>query len=72
MIKQKLIGILIITIGALPFLLMIDSISAFFTQYSFLSFIMPGEIGYQVIIILLGVWLMFRIKSRVEMERHRI
>ncbi len=68
MIKQKFIGLLIIIIGALPFLLKIESIGDFFNNYEFLSIIMPGEIGYQLLIILLGAWLVFGRRRRVEVK----
>ncbi len=71
MIKQKLIGLLIIIIGALPFLLKIETISNFFNQYALLSYMTPGEIIYQIILIVLGAWLIFKIKPRVEMEKHK-
>ena len=37
-LRVKLIGFIIIILGALPFLLKIDSIGAFFAKYKFLSF----------------------------------
>ena len=68
-IKQTFIGTLLILIGALPFLLVISFIKDFFTKYLFLTWIMPGEVGYQLLIILLGIWLIWRVKHRVEVER---
>ena len=70
MIKQKFIGVLIIIIGALPFLLNVEEIGNFFSQYILLSYLTPGEIFYQAIIIVLGAWLIIRIKPRMELERH--
>ena len=65
-IKEKLIGIILIILGALPFLLKIESISTFFTENKILSFFAPGEIIYQIVIIILGALLIWRIQPRVE------
>ena len=43
-IKEKIIGIILIILGALPFLLKIDKIGAFFLKYKFLTYLTPGEI----------------------------
>ena len=69
MIKSKITGFLLIVIGALPFLLKIDAVSEFFGNYGFLGFVMPGEIGYQILIILLGVWLIWTVKPKMELRR---
>ena len=61
--KEKLIGIILIVIGALPFLLKIDSISNVFTGNTVLSYIIPGEIVYQLIIIILGILLVWRSRN---------
>ena len=61
-IRAKLIGFGLIVIGVLPFLLKIGVVSDFFDNYSFLTFIMPGEIGYQVLIIVLGIFLIWTVK----------
>ena len=61
-IRAKLIGFGLIVIGVLPFLLKIGVVSDFFDSYSFLTFIMPGEIGYQVLIIVLGIFLIWTVK----------
>jgi len=52
--KEKIIGIILVLIGALPFLLKIESINNLLGQYTFL---LPGEIIYQLIIIILGIFL---------------
>lgn len=67
-IRAKLIGFVLIVIGVLPFLLKLGVVSDFFDSYSFLTFIMPGEIGYQVLIIVLGVFLIWTVKSKFEMH----
>jgi len=67
--KNKLIGLILIIIGILPFLLKIQSISDSLTKYTFLSYLVPGEILYQVIIIALGAWLIWTVKPRVENRR---
>lgn len=65
-IKEKFIGIALIIIGALPFLLKTKSISDFFAQNKILSFIIPGELVYQIIIIVLGVLLIWTLKSKFK------
>ncbi len=65
-IKEKFIGMALIIIGALPFLLKTKSISDFFTQNKILSFIIPGELVYQIIIIVLGVLLIWTLKSKFK------
>jgi len=64
--KEKVIGLVLIILGVFPFLLKIKSIGDSFAKYSFLSYIMPGEIVYQIIIIVLGVLLIWRRRARVE------
>ncbi|MFA7707748.1 MAG: hypothetical protein WCX73_02255 [Candidatus Pacearchaeota archaeon] len=65
-IKNKFVGLILIIIGVLPFLLKISSISTALAKYTFLSYIMPGEVVYQIIIIALGAWLIWTIKPRVR------
>ena len=65
-IKEKMLGMILIIIGALPFLLKIEPIVNFFSKYKFLSYLVPGEIIYQVILILIGALLIWRIKPRFE------
>lgn len=59
MVKEKLIGFVLIAVGALPFLLKIDVIGSLFESYQFLNWFIPGEIWYQVLIIVLGVLLLW-------------
>jgi len=68
MIKQKFIGLVLIVLGALPFLLQVSAINDFFETYVALAFFMPGEIGYQILIVLLGFWLLIKLKPKVEVR----
>jgi hypothetical protein len=67
--KEKIIGLVLILLGAWPFLLKIEAVGSFFSQYKFLEVLTPGEIVYQIVLIVLGVLLIWRIKSRVEAAR---
>ena len=67
-IKEKLIGIILIIVVALPFLLQIESVNQSLPA-DILSYLAPGEIVYQIVIIALGVWLILRVRPRVEMRR---
>ncbi len=57
--KEKLVVIVLIIIGALPLLLKIKSVADSFAKYTFLSWLVPGDFFYQLIIILLGVILVW-------------
>jgi len=65
-IKEKFLGGVLIIIGAMPFLLKIQKIADFFAKYKFLSTIAPGNWIYQIIIILIGVLLIWKIKPKFE------
>lgn len=52
--KGRIIGLVLIIVGALPFLLKVEAINSMIGKYTFL---LPGEIIYQAIIIVLGVLL---------------
>ena len=65
-IKEKLFGIILVGLGALPFLLKIESIGTAFTSNKILSYLTPGEIVYQVAIIILGILLIWTVKPRLE------
>jgi len=67
--KEKLIGLILIIIGILPFLLKIQSIATSVEKYKLMSYLVPGEIVYQIIIIILGVLLIWTVKPRVENYR---
>jgi len=55
-LKEKIIGLVLVIIGALPFLLKIESITAAFNN-SFFKILAPGNILYQIVIIILGILL---------------
>lgn len=61
--KEKVVAIILILAGVLPFLLKIKSISDFFIGNIVLSYIIPGEIVYQLIIIVLGAILLWPSRS---------
>lgn len=67
--KEKLIGFILIAAGILPFAIKIQAIGDLFTTNQILSYILPGEIAYQIIIIALGVLLIWRMKPRIERVR---
>jgi len=53
---QKVIGTILIVIGALPFLLMIEVVNTWMTAN--MSWIIPGSIIYQAVIVVIGVVLL--------------
>tara|TARA_Y100000034_G_scaffold114872_1_gene151424 strand:- start:1471 stop:1692 length:222 start_codon:yes stop_codon:yes gene_type:complete len=65
-IKTKLIGLILIIVGALPFLIKIDAISTAIDTYGFLEALVPGSIIYQAIIIILGIALFLRLRPNVS------
>jgi len=67
--KHKFIGLILIIIGVLPFLLKIQSVSDALTKYTFLSYLVPGEIVYQIIIIALGILLIWTVRPKVVPTR---
>jgi hypothetical protein len=68
--KNKLIGLILIIIGILPFLLKIQSIATAVEKYSFLSYLVPGELVYQIIIVILGAWLIWTVRPRVQTQKY--
>ena len=66
-IKPKIIGIIIIIIGALPFLMKLEAIS----NLTFLESITPGSILYQTIVIILGILLVIRLRHNVSVAASR-
>ncbi len=62
-IKEKIIGIVLIILGAIPFLSTTESISETLAKYPFL---VPGETGYQVIIMVLGVLLIWKRGRKIK------
>ncbi|MDD5193346.1 MAG: hypothetical protein PHF67_02050 [Candidatus Nanoarchaeia archaeon] len=66
--KQKIIGFLLVLIGILPFLLKLDYITSYFSKYTFLPYLAPGDIFYQAIIILLGILLVVEFNPRPKRQ----
>lgn len=67
--KEKLIGLILVVLGVWPFVLKVEAIKTFFSQYKFLEVLTPGEIVYQVVVVLLGVLLILKLQARVEQRR---
>ena len=67
-VKEKLIGLVLIVLGVWPFLLRIEAVEDFFSSYKFLEVLTPGEIIFQIVLIVLGVVLIwrFRLRGRVQ------
>ncbi len=68
--KEKLLGIVLILIGIFPLLLKISSIAGSFAKYTFLSYLVPGEIAYQIILIIIGILLVWSRKPRQMMPKY--
>jgi len=64
--KEKLVGILLIIVGVLPFLLKIEALNTAIGKYTWL---LPGGIVYQAVIVVLGVALIWRKRPRLEVRR---
>ena len=64
-LKERLIGVILIIIGALPFLLKFEPIGDFFTG-SVLEILVPGELIYQLVIVILGALLIWKMTRRLE------
>ena len=62
--KEKLVGIIIIIIGAFPLLMNIESFANSLKQYTFMTYLMAGQPVYQIILILLGVLLLYSPKPK--------
>ncbi|MGD2073227.1 MAG: hypothetical protein PVG65_07055 [Candidatus Thorarchaeota archaeon] len=58
--KTKIIGLVLIIIGALPFLLKIEAVNNLISKY---AWILPGGIVYQMMIMILGVLLLIEKKG---------
>ncbi len=63
--KSGLVGIIIIIVGAFPLLLNINSIKNSLAPYAFLSYVQAGQPVYQIVLILLGVFLLWNPKPNV-------
>ena len=64
--KEKVIGIILIIIGVLPFLLKIDALNNAIGKYTWM---LPGAILYQGVLIILGILLLFRFRTQVERNK---
>jgi len=62
--KEKLIGLILVFLGVLPWLLKIESINESIGKYA----TSPGTGMYQTIIIILGLFLLVKIKPKVHIE----
>jgi Trk-type K+ transport system membrane component len=67
-IKEKFIGILVIILGALPFLLFIDIVDDLLTRYQITEYLIPGKTLYQIVLIVLGIWLIMHSKKERRRE----
>ncbi len=70
-LKEKLVGIIIIALGVWPFLLKIEQVGSFFASYKFLEMLTPGELVYQVALIVLGVLLIWSVGVRARIQARR-
>ena len=67
-LKTKLIGLILIVLGVWPFLLKIESVAEFFSSYTFLEMLTPGEWVFQVVLIVLGFLLFYRRKQKAGLQ----
>lgn len=61
-LKEKGIGIILIVVGALPFLLKVNAIKEAIP--TFLTGLIPGEAIYQGLLVILGLLLFFSLRPR--------
>ena len=64
--KEKICGFLIFVLGFFPFLLKVKVINNALGKYTFLQ---PGQYVYQIILILIGLFLIIETRRKVEMRR---
>lgn len=64
-------GIILILVGAWPFLLKSAKIANFFSSYKSLGYFSPGELFYQSVLIFLGVLLLWRVRVVAEPVDYR-
>jgi hypothetical protein len=62
--KEKLVGILLIIVGAFPLFMNVKSISDSLSKYSFITYLAAGGYVYQIIIIVLAVLLLYTPRPR--------
>ncbi len=63
--KEKLLGIILIIIGILPFLSKIESMKTYFSS-GILSYLNPGNIVYQIILIIIGILLVISFRRKYK------
>jgi hypothetical protein len=63
--KEKVIGLILIIVGAIPFLVQMK----LFSDPKLVPYLTPGGIVYQVIIIILGILLLLEFRRRYERRR---
>ena len=61
---EKVIGTIILILGALPFLLKIKIIEEYTSKVNWLNWFLPGNYVYQILIILIGLFIL--LERRVE------
>lgn len=59
-LKEKIIGVLLIIVGVVPLLLKIPSLK----DNQYLNYLIPGDIIYQAILIILGIILLYSIQVK--------
>lgn len=64
--RGKIVGLFLVVLGAWPFLLKVEQIAKFFSEYKFLAYLIPGELAYQIVLIILGVMLLWRVRVVAE------
>jgi len=62
--KEKLVGIILLVVGAFPLLLKIKSVSDSLSQYAFLQYLSPDAYIYPIVIIILGALLLYTPRPR--------
>jgi hypothetical protein len=70
-LRNKLIGFILILLGVWPFLLKIDAVEEFFSSVKFLEMLTPGEVVFQVVLIILGILLIWRVRPREAFQERR-
>ena len=68
--KEKIVGVLIVVMGAWPFILMITSVKDFVTRNPLLNYLSPGQPAYQIILIVLGAFLLWSPKPRMQQQQN--
>lgn len=61
---EKVVGVILIVLGAIPFLLKIKTVAAGAAKLTWVSWFSPGNYVYQILIILIGLFII--IERKVE------